>query len=196
MTVPRIHLASSSPRRRELLIAMGLDFTHGGTDVDEYRKEAEGPDEMVRRLAVSKARAADIDGSRVVIGADTAVVLGDEVFGKPGTCDEAQYMLASLSGRTHEVMTGVAVLSGQKLFCDLSVTEVRFREIGPEEASAYWQSGEPRGKAGAYAIQGRGGVFAESISGSYTGVVGLPVFETGILLGRAGIDVLTNRDAG
>jgi len=125
-----------------------------------------------------------------VLGADTAVVLGDLVFGKPRDEADAVDMLVQLSGRRHQVMTGVAVLAGTRLDSALSVTEVQFREIRPDEVRAYWQSGEPHDKAGAYAIQGRGGVFVQSITGSYSGVVGLPVIETADLLSKAGLNVI------
>ncbi len=189
MSAPRLHLASQSPRRQEILAALGLDFATGGVDVEERRLGDEAPDVMVLRLAKAKAKAADVPAGTIVIGADTAVVLGDKVFGKPAGRDEALAMLAGLSGKTHQVMTGVAVRSDAGLQAALSTTEVRFREISPDEALAYWQSGEPRDKAGAYAIQGRGGVFVAAISGSYSGVVGLPVFETACLLRDAGLDI-------
>ena len=185
-----LHLASSSPRRREILAALGLTFSAGGVDVDEMRLDGEAADAMVLRLAEAKARAIEIDESRIVLGADTAVVLGEDIFGKPTDCDEAVEMLGRLSGRSHRVLTGVALYSGQGVRTALSTTEVRFREIGADEALAYWQSGEPCDKAGAYAIQGRGGVFVEAISGSYSGVVGLPVFETTQLLRDAGLGIL------
>jgi septum formation protein len=145
---------------------------------------------MVLRLAQDKARAGAPRTPALVIGSDTAVVLGDEIFGKPRDEGDALGMLARLSGRTHQVLTGVAVWDGQAMRCALSSTDVRFREIGPDEALAYWHSGEPADKAGAYAIQGRGGVFVENIAGSYSGVVGLPVYETMALLQEAGISVL------
>lgn len=190
MTRPKLHLASASPRRREILAALGLSFTAAGVDLDERRLDGEAPAAMVLRLAAAKAIAAAADPATVVIAADTAVVLGDDVFGKPCTRDEALAMLQALSGRTHQVMTGVALRSAAGTATALSTTDVRFREIGPDEALAYWQSGEPGDKAGAYAIQGRGGVFVEAIDGSYSGVVGLPVFESVGLLRAAGIDVL------
>jgi septum formation protein len=185
-----LHLASSSPRRREILAALGLDFTVGGADVDEQRLANESAGDMVLRLARDKAEAGAPADDVVVIGADTAVVLGDEVFGKPRDRDDALDMLARLSGETHQVLTGVAVRADRQVRVVVSNTDVRFREIGPDEALAYWQSGEPVDKAGAYAIQGRGGVFVEAINGSYSGVVGLPVFETVALLKRAGVRVL------
>ncbi len=189
MPIPELHLASSSPRRREILTALGLSFTAGGVDVDEQRKPGEAPEAMVLRLAALKARSAEVNGA-IILGADTAVVLDDLVFGKP--CDEADAlaMLTHLSGRRHQVMTGVAALAGGELQSALSITEVQFREIRPDEAHRYWQSGEPRDKAGAYAIQGLGGAFVEAINGSYSGVVGLPAFETANLLQNAGLYVL------
>ena len=185
-----LHLASSSPQRREILAALGLQFSIGGADVDEQQLEDEAPAAMVLRLAREKALAGAADTSQVVLGADTAVVLGDDVFGKPVDAADAMDMLACLSAQTHTVLTGVAVWDGREMRSVVSATDVRFREIDPDEARAYWQSGEPCDKAGAYAIQGKGGVFVEEIRGSYTGVVGLPVFETVQLLRGAGINVL------
>lgn len=168
---------------------MGLEFTSAGVDIEERQQPGETADIMVVRLAVEKAAAVAAEPGTVVLGADTAVVLDGEVFGKPAGQAEALHMLARLSGRCHQVMTGVAVRAGDATQSALSVTEVTFREIGPDEALDYWQSGEPRGKAGAYAIQGLGGAFVESIAGSYTGVVGLPIYETAELLRSAGIEV-------
>ena len=185
-----LHLASSSPRRREIIEALGLDFSVGSADVDERRLDGEPATDMVLRLAQDKARVGSPGDDFVVIGADTAVVLGDDTFGKPVDQQDALEMLARLSGRTHQVLTGVAVWADRQMRTSLSVTDVRFREISPDEARAYWQSGEPVDKAGAYAIQGKGGVFVEEIAGSYSGVVGLPVFETVSLLKAAGMRVL------
>ena len=168
---------------------MGLEFSAAGVDVDERQHPGEAADIMVVRLAAVKACAVPAEAGTVVIGADTAVVLDGEVFGKPADQEDALRMLGRLSGRRHEVMTGVAVRTGGVTKSALSVTEVTFRDIGPDEALDYWQSGEPEGKAGAYAIQGRGGAFVVSIAGSYTGVVGLPVLETAELLRWAGIEV-------
>lgn len=161
-----------------------------GMDIDETRRPGEAPGAMVTRLAAGKAAAARARHAGVILAADTAVVLDGEVFGKPVDQQDALTMLATLSGRSHEVMTGVALSweGGERVV--LSTTEVRFREIDPDEALAYWQSGEPRGKAGAYAIQGLAGTFVENINGSYSGVVGLPVFETAELLATVGIDLL------
>ena len=167
---------------------MGLEFTVAAVDVDERRHPGEFADIMVVRLAIAKAQAADTGPGTVVLGADTAVVLDGEVFGKPANEADALRMLAALSGRRHQVMTGVAVRSGDSTASTLSITAVKFREIGPDEALDYWHSGEPEGKAGAYAIQGAAAAFVESISGSYTGVVGLPVLETAELLRSVGIE--------
>jgi len=186
----RLFLASSSPRRAEILDALGVAFTAGGVDIDERPADGEAAEAMVLRLASEKAAAARLLQSGPVLAADTAVVIGATVYGKPGDQAEALAMLARLSGRSHTVMTGVALHCDAGQQTALSVSEVTFREIGPDEARAYWQSGEPRDKAGAYAIQGLGGVFVESIRGSYSGVVGLPVFETAQLLAAAGIDII------
>ncbi len=188
-----IHLASSSPRRHEILTAMGLRFTAAGVDIDETRYEGEPVADMVVRLAIAKAAAAreNLDQSLPIIGADTAVVIGDQVLGKPGSQDEAVQMLASLSGRSHTVLTGVALDYAGVVRTTTSLTDVRFREISPDEAQSYWQSGEPLDKAGAYAVQGVAGIFVEELSGSYSGVVGLPVFETAALLADAGLEVLS-----
>lgn len=194
---PPLHLASASPRRREVLHSLGLAFSYGGEDLDEARGAGEPAGEMVVRLAREKAAsAAQRYPGRAILGADTAVVLDELVFGKPASRDEALDMLARLSGRAHEVMTGVAVAFDGGISSRLCVTEVRFRKIARAEARAYWNSGEARGKAGAYAIQGLGGVFAAGLSGSYSGVVGLPVFETAALLAAVGINVLAPRGGG
>ncbi len=187
---PTLLLASGSPRRDEILRSLGLTFTVQRVDVDERRLAGESAEQMVLRLARAKAAAATATAVDVVIGADTAVVLGDEVLGKPRDAAEAVEMLSLLSGKTHRVMTGVAVRGPDGIQDALSCSAVKFREISRDEALAYWQSGEPRDKAGAYAIQGMGGVFVEHLEGSYSGVVGLPVFETAELLRAAGVIVI------
>lgn len=174
-------------------MALGLEFSIEATDVDETRLADESPEQMVLRLATAKACAARVATTRSVIGSDTAVVLDDEVLGKPRGEGEAIDMLLKLSGRCHTVLTGVALRSPDGVQTALSTTDVVFREIRRDEALAYWHSGEPRDKAGAYAIQGRGGAFVVEISGSYSGVVGLPVYETAQLLQTVGIDILVQR---
>lgn len=191
--LPKLYLASTSPRRREILASIGLDFDVLAVDVDETPLAGESPAAMVLRLSVAKAQAAGIGADGVVLGSDTAVVVDDRLLGKPRDRQDALEMLGLLSGRAHRVLTGVAVIHAQGAATALSETNVIFREISRDEALAYWQSGEPRDKAGAYAIQGLGGAFVERIDGSYTGVVGLPVFETIGLLREAGIDILAKR---
>jgi septum formation protein len=192
-TKPLLHLASSSPRRREILAALGLEFTVKATHVDESPLEEESAEQMVLRLATAKAFAAEVEETRLVIGSDTAVVLDGEVLGKPESRDDAIEMLMKLSDRRHAVLTGVALRGPEGVRTALSSTDVIFREISRDEALAYWHSGEPRDKAGAYGIQGRGGAFVVAINGSYSGVVGLPVYETARLLRKAGIDILLRR---
>jgi len=191
--LPVLHLASASPRRAAILESLGIVFTAAGTDIDERRREHEPAEALVLRLAAGKAAAARLSHAGPVLAADTEVVVDGEVLGKPQNRDDALAMLLRLSGRRHQVMTGVALSWGENERTALSVTEVMFRDIRPDEALAYWQSGEPCDKAGGYAIQGRGGAFVEAINGSYTGVVGLPVFETVALLGQAGIDIFKER---
>jgi septum formation protein len=194
MTQPfTIKLASSSPRRREILATLGLDFSIVAADVDETPLAGEAPDDMVLRLAVAKAETVKAGPRDIVIAADTAVVVDQLVLGKPADRDECLAMLDALGGRSHTVFTGVAVHCADATHTALSATDVHFRDIGRDEALAYWQSGEPGDKAGGYAVQGLGGVFVERIEGSYSGVVGLPVFETASLLRRVGFDLVTRQ---
>ena len=187
---PRLVLASQSPRRRALLAQIGVAHAALPVDVDEAALPGEAPAEYVLRLALAKARAARAlrpDG--VVLGADTAVAVDDAILGKPADRADALAMLARLSGREHRVLTAVA-LAGEREESRLSVSHVRFRAIAPDEAAAYWATGEPADKAGGYAVQGVGAVFVEQLHGSYSGVMGLPLYETAELLRRAGIDPL------
>ncbi len=193
MTQPRLLLASGSPRRREILSNLGLVFETRGVDIDETPLPGEAAEPMVIRLAAEKAAAAAESGL-IVLAADTTVVLDGEILGKPVDQDDALRMLETLSGRDHDVLTGVAVTADGKRETTVSRTRVRFREIGRDEALNYWHSGEPCDKAGAYGIQGLGGVFVSSIEGSYSGVVGLPVFETAALLARAGLPLPVARE--
>jgi septum formation protein len=196
-TRPLLHLASGSPRRRDILESLGLDFSWGGVDIDEFQRDGETAADMVCRLALEKARVAasrQAPGT-AVIGSDTAVVLDGRVFGKPDGEADAVCMLLELAGRTHEVLTGVALVQDDRQDITMSRTCVTFRDVSPAEADDYWQSGEPVDKAGGYAVQGLGGIFVESLAGTYSGVVGLPVFETAALLARAGIPVLGTHEA-
>jgi septum formation protein len=186
-SVARVVLASASPRRRELLARLGLAFEVRPADVDETPRPGETPERLARRLALEKARAVVLDeppGTRV-IGADTVVAVAGELLGKPADAAEARRMLARLSGREHEVWTGVAVLvaDGQEQV-DVGRTAVRFRPLGPDEIAAYVASGEPLDKAGGYAIQGGAAEFVESVDGDYDNVVGLPLALLAELLSR------------
>lgn len=199
MTKPALHLASASPRRREILTSMGVPHSFGGTEVDETPQPGEAARDLVRRLAMAKARAARaarLSAAPVILAADTVVSLDGRVFGKPASRDDALQMLSCLSGRAHTVQTAVALLADGRELSAVSRSEVRFRDIDPFEARAYWETGEPADKAGAYAIQGRGGIFVESLTGSHSGVMGLPVFETAQLLKEAGIEVLGSDGSG
>lgn len=191
-------LASRSPRRRALLAQIGVGFEPVDAGVDETPRAGEMPAALVERLARAKtwagvAAAAD---TRPVLGADTTVTLDGEVLGKPDDEARALEMLARLSGRTHEVVTGVAVVRGDAIEARVVATRVTLRPISQAERRAYWASGEPAGKAGAYAIQGLGAVFVERIEGSYSNVVGLPLLETAELLKAFGIDVLASYGGG
>lgn len=189
---PLVHLASASPRRREILAAIGIAHTWQGVDIDETPLPGEAAEALAIRLALEKAnKSRQMRSSEpVILGADTVVALEGITFGKAGSEEEALFMLSQLSGRVHRVFTAVALDTPGGKKTAVSRTEVRMREIARGEALSYWRSGEPLGKAGAYAIQGIGGVFVEALSGSYSGVVGLPVFETASLLAQAGIDPL------
>lgn len=191
MHPPPIFLASTSPRRRELLQQIGLAFSVLKVDVDESLREGERPADYVVRLAREKAEAglALVDGG-VVVAADTTVVIGDQVLGKPASEVEAFAMWQRLSGRMHQVLTGVAVGDARRIEAVMVSTQVHFRTISQAEMDAYWRSGEPRDKAGGYAIQGLGAIFVDAIEGSYSNVVGLPLSETAAVLGRFGIRVL------
>lgn len=189
MSTP-LYLASTSPRRRELLQQLGLEFSIVRVDVDESRLGDETPEIYVARLAQAKARAGLLEiHEGVVIAADTTVALGNEVLGKPASREEALAMWTQLSGREHRVLTGVAVADQHKMQLEVVSTAVRFRDISQAEMHAYWAGGEPLDKAGAYAIQGKGALFVSGINGSYSNVVGLPLMETAALLALFNISV-------
>lgn len=189
MHAPQLILASASPRRRELLDQIGVRYVVKPVDVDEAPLFNETPEAYVRRIAAEKAQlgARRCGAELSVLAADTAVIVDDEILGKPKHREDALTMLRKLSGRTHWVYSAVCLHRGKQTWQALSITEVAFRALSEQEMMAYWQSGEPRDKAGAYAIQGLGAVFVASIRGSFSGVVGLPLFETAELLHAAGI---------
>jgi septum formation protein len=214
MTDTALYLASASPRRRELLSQLGLSFELVIPEVDETPLAGEMPGDYVKRLAVAKAmrgwEMAPHD-NRLVLGADTCIAIDGHILGKPADEAEALAMLTRLSGRTHEVYSAVALigtieynrLSKQAQALDameeldamvrISVSHVTFRRLTPQQCQAYWASGEPHDKAGAYAIQGRGAAFVQNLEGSYSGVVGLPLFETAELLQQHGIETLSQK---
>ncbi|MET0091995.1 MAG: nucleoside triphosphate pyrophosphatase [Sedimenticola sp.] len=189
MMPPTLYLASVSPRRRELLEQIGVDHTVVRVEIDEMPRQGESPAEYVIRLALEKARAGRAsldDDSAVVLAADTAVVLDGEIMGKPKDREMASGMLRKLSGHTHKVLTGIALI-GSAERSRLNVNRVSFRTLQESEIDAYWKSGEPRDKAGSYGIQGLGALFISHLEGSFSGVMGLPLYETAELLADAGI---------
>jgi septum formation protein len=191
-----VYLASGSPRRRELLQQIGVPFLLLSAGVDESPLPEELPAAYVSRLAAAKAAAGWNGGlDAPVLAADTAVVLDGEIIGKPRDEGDAANMLLKLSGRTHEVLTAVALRSTGGNEIRLSRSTVTFRIIEAAEARGYWRSGEPRDKAGGYAIQGFAAIFISNLQGSYSGVMGLPLFETAELLRSAGINVGQNTSA-
>jgi septum formation protein len=194
-----VYLASASPRRRDLLRQIGVPFRLIAGSVDEGLLRDEAPATYVSRLAGAKAHAGWQCGGEAadapVLAADTAVVFEGCVLGKPLDRRDAEHMLRRLSGRTHEVLTAVALRSHAGLETRLSRSLVTFRSIDAAEARAYWDTGEPCDKAGGYAIQGHAAVFVADLKGSYSGVMGLPLFETAALLKSAGLPCW-QRDAG
>lgn len=186
----KLMLASQSPRRKELLTQIGVHFAVVAVDVPEVRAEGEAAEDYVQRLALSKARAgAEACPGTATLGADTVVVLAGRVLEKPRDQGDAQAMLAALSGATHRVLTAVAICRDGEEQCLLCESRVTFRSISPAEAARYWETGEPRDKAGAYGIQGFGAVFVCHLDGSYSNVVGLPLAETYQLLQHFAIPV-------
>lgn len=192
MTIDRktLVLASGSPRRRQLLSQLGIPLEVHAAGVDEAERPGEQAEPFVLRVAADKARAvAPRFPGRVVLAADTAVVREGRLYGKPAGAADARRMLGELSGRTHEVVTGVAVLGPGGAQSLAVTTKVRFRALSPEEIAWYVATGEPLDKAGAYGIQERGGAFVEAIEGSYSNVVGLPLAESLLALQRAGLEL-------
>ncbi|WP_447589387.1 Maf family protein [Aquipseudomonas campi] len=186
-----LYLASGSPRRRELLTQIGVPFITLSASIDETPLPAEAASGYVERLALEKARAGlaslERTDAAVVLGADTAVVVDGKILGKPVDRADALAMLDALSGREHEVLTAVALVSVAREDAHVVTSRVRMRALAPGEAQAYWETGEPQDKAGSYAIQGLAGVFVTQLEGSYSAVVGLPLCETAQMLEAFGI---------
>jgi septum formation protein len=204
MSAPVLYLASRSPRRQALLTQLDIEFeplllreaAGRARDVVEKALDAEPPAHYVERMARTKAqvgrRRVEDRGlaARPVLGADTEVVLDGDVFGKPRDAEDAQRMVRRLSGRTHQVLTAVALCHQERTEVEVSVSRVTLRRLGASEIERYVASGEPYDKAGGYAVQGRAAAFISRIEGSYTGVVGLPLYETAALLARIGMPIL------
>ncbi|HOB62343.1 MAG TPA: Maf family protein [Candidatus Competibacteraceae bacterium] len=191
MPAPHLYLASASPRRRELLRQIGVRYRLLRLAVDETPLAEESPHAYVARLALLKARSGCARlGRRLpapVLGADTAVVVEGAIFGKPRDRADGLAMLARLSGREHQVLSAVALATPERDAVRVQDSRVRFRALTPAECLAYWDSGEPQDKAGSYGIQGRAAAFIVELQGSYSGVMGLPLFETAELLREFGV---------
>lgn len=191
MSRPQLILASASPRRCELLAQIGISFNRQVADIDETPAAGESAEAFVLRMALEKARAVQLAGRHElpVLGADTVVVIDGAPLGKPQDSMHARQMLRQLSGRMHEVLSAVALVATAEAVA-LNRSKVWFRELGETEIDAYWETGEPRDKAGSYAIQGLAAIFVERLEGSHSGVMGLPLYETARLLQDFGIQVL------
>lgn len=193
-----IVLASASPRRREILIQMGVAHSLAEHSVDEVALAGETAVDFVQRLALEKACSVQMQNPQIsvpILGSDTIVVCKGQVLGKPVDRADALRMLALLSGTTHQVYSAVALCSGARKQVVLSCSDVVFKPLSKQEIERYWASGEPIGKAGAYAIQGLGGMFVSALAGSFSGVMGLPVFETAQLLNDFGVRTGMTEDA-
>ncbi|MAF46433.1 MAG: hypothetical protein CL407_10980 [Acidimicrobiaceae bacterium] len=182
-------LASGSPRREELLSHLGVNFVVQIPQVDESVRSREVPELYVQRVASAKAAAVDGD---VVLGADTSVVLGDQIYGKPINLEHAAAMLWELSGKVHKVMTGVTVQTKDLLLCEVVTTRVEFVSLDQSLIDWYLNLGESSDKAGAYALQGAGSCLVKAIDGSHSNVIGLPLAETATLLTQAGVTLRTS----
>ena len=185
-----VYLASASPRRRELLRQIGVSFRLIDVSIDESARAGEGAAAYVERLAGEKAEAgwrARPDPQAPVLAADTAVIVEGRILGKPKDRADAEAMLSTLSGRTHEVLTAIALRDSSGAKLRLSRSQVTFRPLAPAEIRAYWDTGEAKDKAGGYAIQGLAAVFIASLAGSFSGVMGLPLYEVAELLEQAGV---------
>jgi septum formation protein len=195
--VRRLVLASQSPRRKEILERAGFRFEVRPTSVVEVRSDGESPEDYVRRLARDKAEAVSLTSGEIALGADTTVLVGDQILEKPCDAADAARMLRALSGRTHRVLTGICLRDKEKTIVDYARTAVRFIPLTEPEIAAYVASGEPMDKAGAYAIQGLASKFIESIDGCYWNVVGLPIaLVYAHLKGQFGFPVGHSEDCG
>jgi septum formation protein len=190
----RIYLASGSPRRRALLEQIGVHYEPLAVTVEETPLSGEQPQAYVARLALAKAQAGWAMlpkwAARPVLGADTSVVMDGAILGKPRDRQEGLVMLNALSGRTHQVFSAVALVMGEREAVRVQESWVQWRSLSPEECTAYWETGEPLDKAGGYGIQGRAAAFIAELRGSYSGVMGLPLFETAELMREFDLPIL------
>ncbi len=193
MTKRTLVLASQSPRRHQLLAQLGYEFSVQVSDIDESVKQEELPEEYVVRLAQEKAQVvftqltATEQQTTLVLGSDTCVVSNNHILGKPENLNDCIKSLSMLSNENHQVLTAIAVISSGEIVTKLVTTQVQFSALTLEEIKAYWHTGEPQDKAGSYAIQGIAGQFVKSITGSYSAVVGLPLYETAQILKHLGM---------
>jgi len=191
LTKPQLILASSSPRRRELLDQIQVSYKAIPVNIDESHIPGESAEQFVKRLAAEKAMAGyEKNPHCIVLGSDTIVVIGSTILGKPENKKHGIEMLSLLSGKTHHVWTAVAVHSSDYKACVMSASEVEFAELTTQQIEVYWETGEPEDKAGAYGVQGIAAQFIKTINGSYSGIMGLPLFETAQLLEKSGIKTL------
>lgn len=190
-TPTQITLASASPRRRELLDQIQVSYIVQPVNIDETHNVDEPPEQFVKRLALEKAQAGFKENpQQPSLGSDTIVVFEQHILGKPENQQMAFDMLSMLSGKIHKVMTAVAICNGEAEHCVLNVSEVEFNQLSKQQIQTYWQTGEPIDKAGGYGIQGVAAQFIKNIKGSYSGIMGLPLFETAQLLEQTGIKIL------
>jgi len=191
LTKPQLILASSSPRRRELLDQIQVSYKALPVNIDESHIPGESAEQYVKRLATEKAEAGYAKNPHcIVLGSDTIVIIGPTILGKPENKEHGIEMLSLLSGNTHQVITAVAVHSSDYKACVMSLSEVEFAKLTAQQIEAYWQTGEPEDKAGAYGVQGIAAQFIKRIVGSYSSIMGLPLFETAQLLEKSGIKLL------
>ncbi|REL28155.1 septum formation inhibitor Maf [Thalassotalea euphylliae] len=194
MNQTKLILASQSPRRKALLAQLGYEFTCLPTDIDESVQSGESARDYVHRLAIAKAQTAleqaseqHTNGELVVLGSDTTVVFNDHILGKPEHFEDFNRMMTMLSGQCHQVLTSIAAVSESKAQAQVIATDVWFKQLSSKEISDYWQTGEPQDKAGGYGIQGIGGQFVSKLDGSFFAVMGLPLYETSLLLNQFGV---------
>jgi septum formation protein len=191
----KLILASQSPRRKELLAQLGYQFDCLPAGIDETVLPDESPYDYVKRIAFNKAQfiAGTLDNNCIVLGSDTSVIFENNILAKPIDLADSMVMLGLLSGKTHQVLTAISVVDAEKSTTQIIETQVTFKTLTEQEIIAYWHTGEPQDKAGSYGIQGIGGQFVSHIAGSYSAVVGLPLYQTAQLLAQFGMPTSLNK---